>query len=97
MNLRALLIATFVLLAACDTEPQFTFGFEDAEMRKFVADGLQKREIWYRLEDGLRMTIYEKDKPMVKQLGYAFGERTIPFGRSTGVNAKAQPWKTSST
>ena len=50
MNTRILLIAILVLLGACETEPQATFGFQDEGMRKYVVKGLEERGIWYHRE-----------------------------------------------
>ncbi len=91
MNIRIILIAIAVLLSACESEPQATFGFQDEGMRKYVLNGLEERGVWYRQEDESKITMYEKDLPIVEKIGAEFGELTIPFGRSTGVNSRAQP------
>lgn len=91
MNIRCLLIVIAALLSACESEPQATFGFQDDGMRIHVLEGLERQGIWYRQEAGGRISMYQKDLHIAERLGAEFGEQTIPFGRSTGVNSRAQP------
>ena len=91
MNIRFILFAIAVLLGACESEPQATFGFQDEGMQKYVLKGLEQRGVWYRQEDEGQITMYEKDLPIAGKLGAEFGEQAIPVDRSIGVNSRAQP------
>jgi hypothetical protein len=90
MKIRSIIIAIAALLSACDSEPEFTFGFQDEGMRLYILKGLEQRDVWYRLEGEGRITMYKKDLPIAQEIGAEFREQTIPFGRSAGVNSKAQ-------
>lgn len=91
MNFRIIFIVITILLSACESEPQATFGFQDEGIKKYILEGLEERGVWYRPEGEGRITMYKKDLPTVEKIGAEYGELTIPFGRSTGVNSKAQP------
>ncbi|MCP3871365.1 MAG: hypothetical protein GY703_25335 [Gammaproteobacteria bacterium] len=85
MNNPILVVAMAALLSACESEPQAIFGFQDEGMGRYVVKGLEERGIWYRSEREGRIIMYRKDLPIVEIIGAEFGERTIPFGRSTAM------------
>ncbi len=90
IKIRAILIALIILLAGCESEPTFTFGFSDVTLGNKTVARLEKEGIWFRHETGGRITIYQKDKGLVEHVGAEVAEQIIPMGRSISVNKHMQ-------
>ncbi len=51
---------------------------------------LQERDVWLRHKPGERITIYQKDKELLLEIGKQVTEKLIPSGRSVSVNKYMQ-------
>ena len=85
-----LLVLLTVLIIGCSNEPVFTFNFADAVLQRGVIKKLDEKQIWYKHESEFTITIYEKDKSIVEQLGAEVGASILPLDRSVSVNTNMQ-------
>ena len=85
-----LLVLLTLLIIGCSNEPVFTFNFADEILQQGVIKRLDEKQIWYKRESEFTITIYEKDKSKVEQLGAEVGASILPLDRSISVNVNMQ-------